>query len=799
MNIYIKRLLCAFLICSVAFGLISCRTNSQGKSSSATSSKSNNIASENSSIENTSSAADSSAADEISTESQNTTVLKNPFDEIAGAYSSQLKSNLPRLKTADTLYYIKKSNLNTAEMVMIESLQGILAQNVSQIYILDNQYWFDYLSKNYNIKFVEYTDPWQLVNKFKSNLNDSGFVKFDFIVNETAALYADKSGSINKADTIAGMERYLVVESSIVNKALSIGLKLKADASIDYEYDIFRKYEKLLNKNMLFQQQYDNYALRDFGIATKALYFYDVSIEDQYYEVLDWVNPNGYIFGWHLDEVSGVKLGSQRGLATIASDHALNLSVYAGLPTTVLKQKITQKKESSSTNVHYVTFLGTDGDNVQYQVNGMYKNINGYGSPQRGTIPFGWGVSPAMLDIAPNCLSNLYKTQTPSDNFFAAVSGIGYVNPDFVQFQSLMKFTKLTSNYMKALDLNVVNLLLASEDKQLEDFSSENTGVNLQRIVKAYSVNDGISGGIVNYGDRYMPKVAYGGVVWSDGKPFVNTRETMWDNGLSKETFISQMAYRINHYAKDATLPEGYTAIMVHAWSYTYSDAISLSKLLDKDVIIVTPKEFISLMTKNIKNKKTKLFLDKPNDKVNDFDYSNAPVFIDTSFIDLDAVAKKTAETNTIFNFSNGMGSWVPVSMGAEYDKACISTYNGADAMQKVFFTDGSKFGANKNLVPNAYMYNKIKMPDVANLKMKINAAYNDVVVRIQVLDETNNFITVKDYTLKDNQKFTEWSVDFSRFRGKTVTVFYEVKDSCNLGRTSGGGENSWTAGVKFE
>ena len=82
---------------------------------------------------------------------------------------------------------------------------------------------------------------------------------------------------------------------------------------------------------------------------------------------------------------------------------------------------------------------------------------------------------------------------------------------------------------------------------------------------------------------------------------------------------------------------------------------------------------------------------------------------------------------------------------------------------------------------------------------MKIVGAYNDVLVRVQILDENSNLETVCDYTLKDNVALAEWSVDISKYKGRTVTVLYEVKDSCDAGRTSGDGERSFTSEIRFE
>ena len=113
-----------------------------------------------------------------------------------------------------------------------------------------------------------------------------------------------------------------------------------------------------------------------------------------------------------------------------------------------------------------------------------------------------------------------------------------------------------------------------------------------QAVVEAYAKIPELKGAIYCYGDRYA--AGNGSVYWSNGKPFVSIRETLWNAN------VESMAERINGYSKDPTTIEGYTAINLHPWSMSYQDAVKLVSLLDENVVVVSADDFIRLITENV-------------------------------------------------------------------------------------------------------------------------------------------------------------------------------------------------------
>lgn len=82
--------------------------------------------------------------------------------------------------------------------------------------------------------------------------------------------------------------------------------------------------------------------------------------------------------------------------------------------------------------MHTVTFVMTDGDNLQWLLSDFATDPNFWASPARGTVPLGWTVAPVTADLAPSVLSHLYASASRptnatrgSDQFVAAASGCG--------------------------------------------------------------------------------------------------------------------------------------------------------------------------------------------------------------------------------------------------------------------------------------------------------------------------------------------------------------------------------------
>ena len=473
------------------------------------------------------------------------------------------------------LVYNKTENLSFEELVLAQAIQGIYARTSARYYQWASgsyELWLEDMVTNYGFTY-EYVTLEQMV---KSYIKDYGN---KYVLYNRSSL----AETTNSACAIAGVTGYLPVDAKIKAKAESWGLEIQIDASAMKERTCFDLYKDKFNTDGLVQQNPNNVNLRDWAIACGYFIFFREGTETKELmfrgEVHDWVDEDAPMFGWvPNDEGQDVTVASQYGQFTIASDHSKNTTIFAcknAFGDIDFTQKAKETDIKAEQGKHYVCIMMSDGDNVQMWYNGFSERDIYFGAERDNSFPMGWSVQPALLDLGPNILNHLKREAGEKDYFVASVSGLGYIYPQV--YPTLETYTKALGTYLGKLDLSVVQILDSGPS---------------QKVIDAYSKIPELKGAIYCYGDKYA--AGNGSIYWSNDKPFVSIRETLWNAN------VEAMAERINSYAKDPTTIEGYTAINLHPWSMTYQDAAKLVSLLDENVVVVTADDFIRLITENV-------------------------------------------------------------------------------------------------------------------------------------------------------------------------------------------------------
>ncbi|MGN0026721.1 MAG: GxGYxYP domain-containing protein, partial [Clostridium sp.] len=175
------------------------------------------------------------------------------------------------------LYVISEDHMSKEEQTMISALQGIIStKSNSQIYILnknepDYKIWLDDLNKNYNICYENISDPWKLLNKFKSTLK--GYI-----------LYSNSNpSSINNACSLSSLKDALPIEESLEVKVnnydINTLIKNCRDTNSYWAYE--NLWNSGLNHSTVIQLSPDkSMALRDYAIMSKSLIFYENDTND---------------------------------------------------------------------------------------------------------------------------------------------------------------------------------------------------------------------------------------------------------------------------------------------------------------------------------------------------------------------------------------------------------------------------------------------------------------------------------------------------------------------------------------
>lgn len=677
-------------------------------------------------------------------------------------------------KYKDHLYVIKENILNDAEKLAVVSLQGITAQldgEGGEIYLEDSRevlkdgeggsynFWLKDFTENYG-KTYEYVDSLdELILKFKDRLVDNGFILCSSDYHKASSVRRGDD-SVNVATTIAGVEKWLIVDTTLKERAETVwGLTQKIDVTTGTDKTkewVFEEYKDKLINDVVFHLNPVRPHGRDFAIALKALTYYGRAIDEPEYglAIYDWAKDDIPYLGWGENEVSYVAQNSQFGAMTISIDWSYNTSFTNSLKgkVTDLKQKYDKEaqKPVAQEGKHYLAIVMTDGDNPTWLQSGFINDKKFYGSPYRGEYKMTWGMSPSLIDIMPNVIKKIYDTASPNDEFISGASGTGYINPSIYKDYELN--AARTNHYYKLTDLSVIDVIDSGVDRTSLEIMSRQSN---------------IKGGTIKYGNKY--KGGGASVYWFNDKPFVTIRESMW-----QESPIN-VATRINSFEKNYKSINGYTVMTSHCWSSDMNAINTLRQYLSDDVELVTVRELIEMVTENVPHVDVK-------DPMTPVDYEY-PSFPDEN-IDYKALDAKEATAKTSFAFDEDSEGWVgktPLVTASSFDTAKYDKTVGNFAPGALTL-DGSDLGkGDQNF--NSYFFNKITLPDTDEL-------YFNYYVRAGASTDANHRVRVfiKKYDGYEIAPLTSWihtktdfwvpySLDISKFKGQTVVITLEQDD----------------------
>ncbi len=482
------------------------------------------------------------------------------------------------------LYVISEDHMSKEEQTMISALQGIIStKSNSQIYILnknepDYKIWLDDLNKNYNICYENISDPWKLLNKFKSTLK--GYI-----------LYSNSNpSSINNACSLSSLKDALPIEESLEVKVnnydINTLIKNCRDTNSYWAYE--NLWNSGLNHSTVIQLSPDkSMALRDYAIMSKSLIFYedntnDTTLREQIFNSMD---ETARCLGWGPDEFNNVSIASKYGVDVITADWSYNLSVLSSFNPTPQTQT-SQIDVPEDDNVHYVTFIMSDGDNQQWLLGSNYSSEKWYGSKNRGNFNLGWTLSPSLYYLAPAVFNKYYESAI-LDYYLVSPSGNGYIYPSKYPQDKLINYTNRLNEYMKKVDQKYVVII---DDNSFYD-------IDLWDKYTSCSNIDGLF-----YLDYKRNNNYKGEIIWSNNKPIVSCRDLLWDDLENEDELIKNINSRANLDYIGITNPESYTFVYIHVWS---KDMDNLQNVINKlnsnsKIKIVSPDIFIRLIKNNI-------------------------------------------------------------------------------------------------------------------------------------------------------------------------------------------------------
>jgi hypothetical protein len=482
------------------------------------------------------------------------------------------------------LYDVPRAGLSATERIAAISAQGILAQHRPAIWLGGGQASPIHrarLVSDYGVNFVEDPALWPLLARFTDAL--SGYV-----------LYDANTSSQSVALSLAGVLGTVAVTPSLEAQAQAAGLEMVLDVRGLDEAWCWENYSEQFAPHML-AEQWETTGhgewLVDFPISERAFIYFDETCGDLR-TVLAAQLDSPIIYGWgaecgEYDFVKGASLG---GASVVASDFSSNLSVLArveGAPVT--GNNHATDGEVTEEGVHYVAFVMSDGDNIQFLQN-AFDDDRWWGSAERGSFPMNWEVSPVLPRVAPTILTWLYESATPNDYAVAAPSGAGYALPTL--HSDPLGLAQDTGVMMTETDMRVVTVLDGEGDLESCDPFAAQPGIDA-----------------VMYKDWGDYNAFQGALRWAYGKPILSFRYLLWNNGTYQDS-PEGVAASVNSAPANPTNDiRSYSLVNAHAWSEWPASpngtgamgAVAWTvSMLDEHVRVVSAEALFAHLTKHL-------------------------------------------------------------------------------------------------------------------------------------------------------------------------------------------------------
>jgi len=170
--------------------------------------------------------------------------------------------------------------------------------------------------------------------------------------------------------------------------------------------------------------------LYDYVVASKGFAFWldDAQPEEQNI-IKDICRAGGYktgaiVMGYAKSGDDLLTTVNEFGIGYVVSDYYANGSFWCSYPNKSFSQLKGESRKVEPGKV-YVSVVFSDGDNLQFDQNGLYEMW--MTDKQRGTFPIGTTLAPGMQEINPFLMEWYYKHKTENDELVAGPSGYQFI------------------------------------------------------------------------------------------------------------------------------------------------------------------------------------------------------------------------------------------------------------------------------------------------------------------------------------------------------------------------------------
>jgi hypothetical protein len=397
--------------------------------------------------------------------------------------------------------------------------------------------------------------------------------------------------SANVATALAPLRRTVAVSERFQPRAEQLGLPLIFDARDRTESWCLATDGDRFSRRMVMTADPKSRVARSMAVAARA---FVVSRPGPVYgAALARCEPDSPVLGWGCGgEDSQTLPSSEWGLFQTATNWCHNLTAFSTetVGVTVSRESVVLPSRCRTawrdltweSGVHYVAFLMSDGDNVQWMMGNFAGGPEGpsyYASPARGRFPFGWTFPYVDLaQVCPYTLIDLFRRATPKDDF--VLCGGGYYYPDRFGAERdndlLSLHARRIGEYMRFAGLRTLAVNCLDWD-----------GPDARRAYRTYAEEIPSLDGVLTV--QYYPySGGEGRILWASGGgrsvPVISCRLTIWANtGRPRDTTPAGVAKWLNGMPVGGPTwtDDNFSFVMTHAWSRfrdTHGDSSSTAE-----------------------------------------------------------------------------------------------------------------------------------------------------------------------------------------------------------------------------
>jgi hypothetical protein len=289
---------------------------------------------------------------------------------------------------------------------------------------------------------------------------------------------------------------------------------------------------------------------------------------DIFAEALQWLEPGAPVFGWEqgVSEDLFVARASRMGRPWVPSDWLYNLPMtsltYSDRQSSVLAKVENPRDINYDLKKNFVAFWLTDGDNIQWMMNGFVDDF--YLNVEAADMKMGFGIPVSNLAMtSPEQFADIINKQKPEYTLIEALGG-GYLYADTFgdnenRQERLAEVAERVGASMRQHRVKVLGLIA-------HDVMSDASKEGFQAYIDA---NDQLEGIVAI---QYSPYAGgEGEIMWLTNKkgydiPVITVKYSLWNFGNRNTEREGTPAYVADRLTNEAG-QESFSLISVHAWS----------------------------------------------------------------------------------------------------------------------------------------------------------------------------------------------------------------------------------------